>query len=282
MELKKGDQDKLIYKDLKHVASLGSLFKYININSGILALKNCNIYFNSPLQFNDPYDCDTSLIEIESKYFEKLVKIEFQKFKSKFSTLAAIKKMKTPNLTVLYPSFKNDMKHQLKKDLLSQTRITCFSEVPTNPLMWAHYSNKHMGICIEYDSQQLIIYLSKINRVLQAPGFFLKVDYKETLSKVYYDEGNYEKLLEWVRAKSKDWSYEREIRYVVPNWKDSIFGNSLPINNQIIKKIYLGNRIKAEDELKVKQICKTDFPHVQIVKMALSDKEYGLEEVPVS
>ena len=281
MELK-DDQDKLIHKDLTYVASLGSLFKYVNINSGILALKNCNIYFNSPLQFNDPYDCDTSLIEIESKYFEQLVKSEFQKFKSKFSTSPAIKKMKTPPPAVLYPSFKNDMKQQLKNDLLQQTRITCFSEVPTNPLMWAHYSDKHTGVCIEYDSQKLIIYLSKVNHVFQSPGVFLKVSYKEKLSKVYYDEGNYEKLLEWVSAKSKDWSYEREIRYVIPNWKDSIFGNSLPINHQIIKKIYLGHQIKVKDELKVKQICKAYFPHVQIAKMALSDKEYGLEGIPVT
>lgn len=123
--------------------------------------------------------------------------------------------------------------------------------------------------------------MSKINHVLQAPGFFLKVDYKETLSKVYYDGQSYEQLLEWVKAKSKDWSYEQEIRYVVPNWKDSIFKNTLPINNQIIKKIYLGYQISVEDEEKIKQICKANYAHAKIVKMTLSDSEYGLKEVAV-
>lgn len=39
----------------------------------------------------------------------------------------------------------------INKVIHDNYRITCFSERPDNILLWSLYSNKHKGICIEYN-----------------------------------------------------------------------------------------------------------------------------------
>ena len=56
-------------------------------------------------------------------------------------------------------------------EILKNIRIACFSTTPLNMLMYSHYTDKHKGICIEYDFTNF----DEKNTTL------LKIDYEKEL-----------------------------------------------------------------------------------------------------
>ena len=59
----------------------------------------------------------------------------------------------------------NNVEDEINKNFV----ITCFCESYKNELMWAHYAEKHQGICVEYDFQEM-------NKFI---GFMYPVEYCE-------------------------------------------------------------------------------------------------------
>jgi hypothetical protein len=83
--------------------------------------------------------------------------------------------------------------------------MICLTENWNSPVMWAHYAEKHYGVCLGFD-------------VTDRPGVISKVDYvadrlrsRLTLEKnlLAEDEGL---LIQILTTKYKDWSYENECR----------------------------------------------------------------------
>jgi len=90
------------------------LYQYRPINEYTQKILTHNeLFFNSPDNFNDPYDTyfDIEGINITSK--------------KKDNMLNAVRE---------------------------KTRICCFSRRCDNILMWSHYADKHKGLCIEFDT----------------------------------------------------------------------------------------------------------------------------------
>jgi hypothetical protein len=79
----------------------------------------------------------------------------------------------------------------------SRTRgVLCFSADWRDPVIWAHYSDKHRGLCLGFDipdkAGQKVRYISER---LQLP------------EKLALDDAN-----AWIFTKFANWSYEKEIR----------------------------------------------------------------------
>jgi len=87
--------------------------------------------------------------------------------------------------------------------------VCCFSTAPDALLMWAHYSDSHRGICLEYEVDE---------ETMQ--GQFMRVRYEDevpTLDDIRASaDGTLEiKIEDEARTfltKSPDWSYEQEFR----------------------------------------------------------------------
>jgi hypothetical protein len=81
--------------------------------------------------------------------------------------------------------------------------LICFSDNWKSPVMWAHYANKHEGLCLGFDvHSDYIGYVQYIETRLLRP-----VDRKVQNSIEFIDEMLYHKALEW--------GYERELRAIV-------------------------------------------------------------------
>lgn len=83
------------------------------------------------------------------------------------------------------------------KEELSRNRgILCFSAEWSDPVIWAHYSSKHTGICIGFEiPDELTRKVTYVRRRLRCPNTFAEFDMEKMLF-----------------TKFHNWSYEKEIR----------------------------------------------------------------------
>lgn len=111
------------------------LFKFQPIEEArINSLIQNEIWFSTPKDLNDPYDCmGVHWNEGElSSYFKATLPLD-----------------KLQHLST------NDLVYGALDSIRDHNRISCFSEELYNMPMWAHYANNHKGMCVEYDFSSL-------------------------------------------------------------------------------------------------------------------------------
>lgn len=156
--------------------------------------------------------------------------------------------------------------------------VTCFSETYDNELMWAHYADKHRGICVEYDMSKM----DNDPNIAYYKFFTYPVIYSESRPQIpiilnrivkhnySISEGKYslsDRYL-YLLTKSKAWKYEREWRMILPDNKHNI------VNFPLISKIYLGVNISEIDEQRIKQVAAQK--RLEIKKLQLSSNKYKI------
>ena len=83
-----------------------------------------------------------------------------------------------------------------------QYRVYCLSSKPDSELMWAHYSNKHQGICLEFDAgNELFSQSLKLSYEEEYPLFDLTTEIED------------EHLMP-LTTKSAAWKHEDEYRLI--------------------------------------------------------------------
>lgn len=161
-----------------------------------------------------------------------------------------------------HEGFKAEMSHRFG--------VLCFSENKSDVLQWAHYADRHKGICLGFD-------------VSGGHEKFGHVDYRTT--RFPWPEKPDEKFI-WklLRTKSKVWAYEREWRVFTELkegvWNDCAgrvlyfvdFGPEL-----VLKDVILG----AESKTSVSEVVQAMQGYaetVRITRMRLSCSKFQLEE----
>jgi hypothetical protein len=86
-----------------------------------------------------------------------------------------------------------------KVEVSKKFGVTCFSKNWQNPVQWAHYADKHKGLCLGFD-----IYSKELKKVNYVP---------ERLKPT--DSPNERLILKLCRTKYKHWDYEEEYREFV-------------------------------------------------------------------
>jgi len=253
-------------KDLLYIYNNVPIFyKYTKVDSFEAIVQNSSLTFKNPTVFNDPYDCFPGLISF------KVVPLNFRKY--------LIEKYKPLLDQEILTRIKNSTDNEIIKyfrDVAfpaehSRLAITCFSEIPDNLLMWSHYADSHMGVCIGFDIKKLYFDI-----IMHQPAI-IKVKYRDNLLKTEYFKSPMEAISNCFRIKAKCWNYEKEIRILLTNLTlDSSKITYIPIKKETINCIYLGSTINAENEEKVKSLCSSELPNVKIYKMELDNKFYKL------
>jgi len=135
------------------------IYKYINIDIGKIALEASTIGFSNPLKFNDPYDCTTELIDttdIPEEYRKSTTEQNLQ-------NLGDADKNKLLEIMNTTP---DELLAQTLSTAIAKERsnwgVSCFSMNFNNILMWSHYTDKHLGICIGFNLKELTFNLSEI------------------------------------------------------------------------------------------------------------------------
>lgn len=235
------------------------LYKYREDNKHTeKIIKNNELWFSSPLLFNDPYDCNipvdlnNSLEEIKEWLIS--VKDDPQSVDDNASELK-----KNPNL----------MKENVEKEM-GGIGICCFSALDDSILQWSHYAHYHKGICFKFD-------------ITDDPDFFMtpvNVSYSEEMQHYnhYRDKNNIVPIL--IKPKFNGWCYENEVRIV--KTKENIIKNgcnrAFKYKDIALKEVIFGTKTSERTITKFKKLCiKYNKSHVQFFKMKLgSESHYQL------
>lgn len=169
------------------------LYKYASLEAGRAMLAKRTLGFSQAKYFNDPFDMpdypEASEQTLAHEVFERL-----------------------------HLLIKNDV-------WAENTGILSLTRTPTNPLMWAHYGDKHRGMVIGIDMERAgladeatnlvpaqfgsIIYVSNraLHPFLSKPKSGLEVGGTHA-----FPVEHYEKLQRLFLHKPIDWAYEEEVR----------------------------------------------------------------------
>lgn len=220
------------------------------------------LWFDHPINFNDPFDCWANIQEIDRETLEKFL-IE----NSPTNYYANICKQGIP-------LFSMEKLKQTVDRALNEIGVCCFSKTKKSILMWSHYCKYHQGICLEFD-------------ILEDPSFFTlakPVNYVDTMP-IYDHFKEHKKLIEKIiQPKAKEWKYEEEVR-VIKTAKDISQNSSqaFKFKPNALRKVIFGCKALESTIAKYKELClQNGLNHVIFSKMYQKQNgQFELEERPI-
>jgi hypothetical protein len=248
------------------------IYKYVNKEDGMRILFDNTLKFSSPNDFNDPFDCSEELLryDITREFIEEQTEIGILKFENNEDKLPLYVQKRL--LAPLYNSDNKTIRGSLEF-LRNDLKISCFSELYNQILMWSHYTDKHNGFCIGFD---LDLLSDSIEFILS------KVNYSHDFEKINYCLSPSNALEYMISNKSIHWEYEKEIRLRTnirkTKFKDPENG-IVEINKDCIKEIYVGNKTRLNEEEAYLLETKYSNFNVIIKKMELDKNSFKLNDV---
>lgn len=118
--------------------------------------------------------------------------------------------------------------------------LACFTETYENVLMWSHYAGNYTGICLSYDTQDLISGLPDSVKLV-------RLSYVDEPPVIYPDHvrNTQNAAVRILSQKKYNWAYEREWRILGPIGKIEIG------RVQAVKEIYFGSRVALRHRQKI-------------------------------
>lgn len=139
------------------------------------------LYFANPGDFNDPFEMNPAL------YRPKVFKPVLPASKTRRS-LDAMK--------IVFEKFWREQQEKLKR-----SGVCCFTEQFDDVIMWAHYADKHTGICLVFATDYK--FFENIKSVQYIP---------KRLQMPILEKKDSSRLIQLMISKLKLWSYEKEWR----------------------------------------------------------------------
>lgn len=165
-------------------------------------LREQRVHFSSPANFNDPWDChpwfDPTEVRDPTRRAQWIAFLERHINPADEQFLASHGLAWRDNLAFLTRTIEK-MTATICQVNAERWRIYCLTPHPDSQLMWAHYGDKHRGICIELDTTIPLV------------GRAAQVTYHETFAPIssasFEDWG---RVAATLLAKSEAWAYEDE------------------------------------------------------------------------
>lgn len=275
---------------LKQLHFPNSFFKYKTLSDlTVQSLKENYIWVAEISALNDPFECS---IQIDN---DKCLRLFYASdaFKKSFESITT-KKLTTKEIELLTTSknphedyikickikdisYNLTSEEQLKKvqkrwskiveEINKNLKICSFSLKNNSLLLWSHYSDKHKGICIEYDF---------INDNFIRP-YIQPIIYRNKVHKIdLFEECTTMQMIGSSLIKSEEWRYEQE-------WRLTVFKQGSDFPNKILapkpKAIYLGTRFELNEiTLKNELINYAKENSIPIIRMIKDPIEFKLIE----
>ena len=221
-----------------------------------------NFFFATRQSFNDPFDCAIpDLSQIPGTYLKRFVE-EF--VDRKFSEAREDEKLQMIKKLMSVEALE-DIRNRLQKEV-DKAGIVCFSKVRDDILMWAHYADKHKGLCLEFDGSSNCIFLGEAQ----------PVEYEE-YTPIPLHENSDRRLTRAILTKSKHWSNENEYRI----FKPGAAGHKLNYPVELLTGIIFGCMMPEKERASVKQWAENGGCRVAFFETRLKMAEFGLDIVRV-
>ena len=223
------------------------------------------LFFPTPLQFNDPFDCGINL--------------SFEGTKEEWSSY--VDRIVSKQATGMSPSDRLLLRKRLKRggaikglsekiiiDMMGQIGVFSLSETPVDLLMWSHYSDSHRGVCLGFYAGPH----DKFFRVSQEVKY--QSDYPTTR---VYDDAMI-RMEAMVLTKSSHWSYEREFRII-----DHENGPGVKhFPPELLACVVLGSKIAESDRSDVLQWATAHPAKPRVLQAKKAERQFALELIDVA
>lgn len=252
------------------------LYKYVPYNDySQCNLKNAQIYFNRPVDFNDPFDCSL-IVESIKNDDESIMQFHNAWVSGKLRGFPTPE----PHLLKIIDSIANipdDFIRLVEKSTIAfakekhqenqfKTGCACFSEINDSLLMWSHYADGHKGFCLEFDAS-----FAPFNKAF-------KVEYSDSFPSIDFIsillEGKKfdRRALISLLTKYTCWEYEKEWRIL--NRKSKSF---YPYKVDALKAVYFGASIEKSNIENIYLILQRQNSDVAFYKAKRSSKKYEIK-----
>lgn len=259
------------------------LYKYFPVEEWLPSLLTGeSLKFSSRKTFNDPFD---------SRPAYKIAAREdaIGWIKERLTHIRNPSKRIQQQTQLLRQSGKVRTFGQIESDqILDEIGILCMSESWDNPILWAHYANKHTGICVGFHSDRDVFRLadpitySSVRPVIERPR-----DTKdEMLEKAFLTKDLcWETEAEWRVIKQNLASEERlrnaqRLGYLEPEQirvlTDQQGPNFYRFERNAIESITVGMNISANDEEFVLSTVRAYAPKVHVYRAQANLEKYPL------
>lgn len=238
-----------------------------------MTLRAGTIYCSRPEDFNDPWDCkpyfNTDLLDDpreRKKHIEWAVRICREQGTTSEQVIA-LRQRQLQDPTVL-KRFVNQHTEAMQHVRSGFYRVYCMCPDVLNVLLWAHYANKHTGICLEFDVA---------NRTICGA---LEVQYRHEFPMTrQYSNDLDENLLPFI-AKSDVWLYEQEYRLIAqevekatPDETLMTNGGHLKLADGALQAIVVG--CQGPYDL-VQDLVQKHNPEIQVLRAQLVPNRYAV------
>ncbi len=207
-----------------------TVFKYQDFSTlSLLNLKKQSVYFASPRQFNDPYDCaiTASIVDPTPDDLERAREFLLIEPSARTRGNADLESLPRDQLREVLVNAANQHLNKVRSDFLNKHGICCFSERNDALLMWSHYGGRCKGMCLEFRTDfEPFNKLQKVEYVKAMPSLHLAS---------IYSEDNEAYLEALCCTKSKAWAYEEEWRAL-----HIVTGTTFTYKPAALKAVYFG------------------------------------------
>ena len=223
-----------------------------------------------------------NLSSLEGSKEKQLLEILTTKddFFAKATAIASSMGMNVPQSEIekIYEKLDDGIK-QIREGFGKQVGVECFTQSPTDILMWSYYANKHTGICVEYDFSKLFTtlpnaFLFPVHYSEKRPVLDIQTIYNPTTKVVDEDALRHEFpniIWSWI-TKSLEWEREKEWRLIVFPIKDD---ESRLAKLPIVSRIITGINITEENYEAIAKIAKEK--QIPIHRTRLKNDQYKIE-----
>jgi hypothetical protein len=231
------------------------LFRYVRLTESTLeSLEQNYLWFSSPLDFNDPFDCrnvlDWNNTPDELEWF---LQRNLRRVLPPDKITALVKKAAEQQ------GYGAELWGKMYSLRLKQIGICCFSDIPNNNLMWSHYADGHRGICLVFSTKSLLncgrFSGVKVSYSNDVPKFNIVRERQRYGSTAQF---NFRFDQTVYGTKTTDWGYEREHRLVSHTQGKNQWPNSALVG------VIFGAKISQSDRKNLEQLL--DHHHRYIVR----------------
>jgi len=258
------------------------LYRFVSVERAEQILKERLLFFCSPEDFNDPFDCKiTPSFQASPRDFEVAGKLLAKQQKPN-ATRHELRSMVRHVRRRLNPTFFVDQFEDWRTRFINQSGMLCLTERKQDILMWSHYTNGHTGICLEFEikfGEGLFGHALPIRYADEFPDFnFIPwcIDLLGATAAQKTDlhlEFGKQLLL----TKGSHWSYEKEWRLIdFPSTGVPRHG----IRNfqaELLTGIILGCRMSEARRRKIRDLAENFPSHPRIYQATPMNRRFELE-----
>lgn len=287
---------------------MATLYKFRSFSNPyhLRLLKENEVWFSAPEQFNDPFDCNIPLRfdECPEDWLRERMTEEALSRHPEISREEAQKMANEELNKTRGPEQRRALRsHQFKESVSPVTGVLSLTRhwnQDGSELLWSHYADMHTGFAVGLNEEAMLSWMrdlsgAQVGATTHNPteGINIRpaeVEYVDDFpSLIPCEEEGWKLIYKLVTHKSTAWSYEDEVRYLMLRFSDDLTTSALSdddraqvIPEDAIEEIILGVNVTTENAELTKNILRKKDSDVDLYWARLKEDEFGLERTPLA